>query len=84
MNRLLTIVATTGVIIVASQALALDSNDQSTMSKRQMIAQIVSCMKKRMSANKDSSYREAMKVCRHQIDKGSDILPLASDTPAKP
>ena len=83
MNRLLTVVATTGVIIVASQALAMDSDNQSTMSKRQMISQIVGCMKKRMSANKDSSYREAMKVCRNQIDKRSDTLPV-SDTQAKP
>jgi hypothetical protein len=84
MNRLLTVVATTGVIIVASQALAMDSDNQSTMSKRQMISQIVGCMKKRMSANKDGSYREAMKVCRNQIDKRSDTLPVASDTQAKP
>jgi hypothetical protein len=88
MNRLLTAIATSGVICVASQALATDSNNQSTMSKREMIAQIAGCMKRRMSANKDSSYKEAMKACKNQIDKGSNNLPtdavVASDTQAKP
>jgi hypothetical protein len=84
MNRLLTVMATSGLIIVASQALAIDSNNQSTLSKRQMIAQIVGCMKKRMSANKDSSYREAMKICKNQLNKGGDTLAVATDTQAKP
>jgi hypothetical protein len=57
------------------------------MSKRQMLAQIVGCMKKRMSANKNSSYNEAMKACKDQVKKEADNLPsgalVVSDTPAK-
>jgi hypothetical protein len=87
MNRLLTVIATTGVIFIGAQALAIDSMHQSTMSKRQMIVQIVGCMKKRMAANKSSSYNEAMKACKNQ-NKESDNLTsgalVASDTPAKP
>jgi hypothetical protein len=88
MNRLLTIVAATGVIFAGAQALAADSVRQSTMSKRQVIVQIVGCMKKRMAANKSSSYNEAMKACKEQINKEGDTLAsgalVASDTPAKP
>jgi hypothetical protein len=88
MNRLLTVIAATGVIFAGAQALAVDSVKQSTMSKRQMIVQIVGCMKKRMAANKGSSYNEVMKACKDQINKEGDNLAsgalVASDTPAKP
>jgi hypothetical protein len=88
MNRVVTMIALSGVVFVGTRALAVDSISQPTMSKRQLVAQIVGCMKKRMSANKNSSYNEAMKACKDQIKKGSDHLPsgalVASDTPAKP
>ena len=86
MNRVVLIVLT-GVIFVGTQARAVDSTSQPTMSKRQMIVQMVGCMRKRMSANKSRSYNEAMKACKDQINKESDDLPsgalVASDTPAK-
>jgi hypothetical protein len=84
MNRVVTVIASSGVIFVGTTALAADSIRQPTMSKRQMYAQIVDCMKKRMSANKNSSYNEAMKACKDQINKarGNGAL-VASDTPAK-
>ena len=75
MNRLLTAVVTTGAICLALQALAADSDNQSTMSERQQLAQIVDCMRVRMSANKDSSYKDAFKACKKQVIKGSDNLP---------
>ena len=88
MNRLLTVVATSGAMVMTSQAHAIDSTDQSTMSKRQMIAQMLDCMKKRKSADKDSSYREAFKACKNQLNKGSDAAEsgalVASDPQAKP
>jgi hypothetical protein len=88
MNRLQTVIATTGAICVASQALATDSVDQATMSKREMIVQIADCMKRRMAANKDSSYREALKACKKQVVNGSDDLTsdtvVTSGTQAKP
>jgi hypothetical protein len=88
MNRAVTVIALTSAIVVGTPALAADSTSQPTMSKRQMIVQIVGCIRKRMSANKSSSYNEAMKACKDQINKGSDNLPsaalVASDAPAKP
>jgi hypothetical protein len=85
MNRLTAVAAT--VIFVGPQALATDSIDQSMVSKRQMIAQIADCVKKRISAEKDSTYKEAIKVCKNQIDKENANLPseaLVADTQAKP
>jgi hypothetical protein len=75
MNRLLTAVATTGAICLALQALAADSDNQTTMSERQQIAQIVGCMRVRISVNKDSSYKTAFKACKKQAIKGGDNLP---------
>src|ERR1700694_1063769 len=87
MNRVVTVIASSGVIFGGTAALAADSIRQPTMSKRQMYAQVVDCMKKRMSANKNSSYNEAMKACKDQIKKGSGSLApgalVASDTPPK-
>ena len=88
MNRVATVIALTGVIFACAPALAGDSTGQSTMSKRQMIAQMVGCMRKRMSADKSRSYNEALKACKDQMNKESNDLPsgvlVASDTPAKP
>jgi hypothetical protein len=88
MKRVVTAIALAGVIFVGTQTLAADSTSQPTMSKRQMIAQMVSCMRKRMSANKNSSYNDAMKACKDQMNKQRDDFPsgalVASDTPAKP
>ena len=88
MNRLLTAIATTSAIGFASLAPATDSDSQSTMSERQLIAQIVGCMKNRMSANKDSSYKDAYKACKNQVIKGSDDLrsaaTVATGTQTKP
>lgn len=87
MNRVVPIIALTSVMFVGAQAHAVDSTSQSTMSKRQMIVQIVDCMKKRMSADKSHSYNEAMKACKDQINRESDDLSsgalVASDTSAK-
>jgi hypothetical protein len=88
MNRVVTVIAFTGVILLGRQALAADDAGQSKMSKRQMIAQVVSCMKKRMSADRGISYNEAMRACKDQVNKENDTLAagalVASDHPAKP
>jgi hypothetical protein len=87
MNLVMTI-ALTSAIFIGAQALAVDSASQPTMSKHQMIAQMLGCMRKRMSANKSSSYQDSMKACKEQINKQSDNLPsvppAASDTRGKP
>jgi hypothetical protein len=74
MNRIMMIIALSGAIAIGTRALAADSTSQPAMSKRQLLAQVVECMKKRMSANKNSSYNEAMKACKEQINKESDNL----------
>jgi hypothetical protein len=88
MHRMLTAIATTGALIVGAQALAVDSIDHSTMSKRRMTVQIVGCMRKQMSASKSISYNEAAKVCRDLISNPSNNSSsgalVASDTLAKP
>ena len=88
MKHVVTVVALAGLIFAGTQALAADSTSQPTMSKRQMIAQMVGCMRKRMSANKNSSYNDAMKACKDQTNRQRDNFPsgalVASDTPAKP
>jgi len=84
MNRLPTLVVTLAAMCVASRAIATDSGNSATISKRQMITQIAGCMKRRMAAERDSSYREVMKICKNQINQGGDNLPsgaaLASDS----
>jgi hypothetical protein len=87
MNRLLAAV-TTSAMVVASQAHATDASTQSSMSKRQMVAQMADCMKRRLSANKDSSYKEVFKTCRNELQKRGDTSEssalVASDPQAKP
>jgi hypothetical protein len=87
MNRVVPIIAATSLMFVGAQAHAVDSTSQST-SKRQMIVQVVECMKKRMSADKSRSYNEAMKTCKDRVNRESEDLPsgalVVSDTSAKP
>jgi hypothetical protein len=87
MNRIMMVIALSGAIVIGTRALAADSTGQPAMSKRQLLAQVVECMKKRMSANKNSSYNEAMKACKEQINKESDNLSsgalVASDSQTK-
>ena len=87
MKCVVAVIALTGAICAGTQSLAVDSTDASRTSKRQMIVQMVGCMRKRMSANKSRSYNDAPRACKDQA-KESDKLPsgalVASDAPAKP
>ena len=88
MNRIFTVVALSGAIFVGARALAVDSTNQPTMSKRQLIAQMIGCMKKEMSASSSISYNAAMKACKDQIGRQSDSATsrtlVASDGLTKP
>jgi hypothetical protein len=87
MNRIFTVMALTGVIFAGARALAVDSANQPAMSKRQLIAQVVGCMKKQMSASNSISYNAAMKVCKDQMSRQSDSTSrtlVASDGLTKP
>lgn len=87
MIRVVQVLLSTALLLVVSQAHAADSTGQSTMSKRQMIAQMVDCMKKRMSADKTRTYNDAMKACKDAVNKeGGDPTPgalVASETQPK-
>ena len=79
----------TSAMLLGERAFAIDATTQQpTMSKRQTIAEIVGCMKKRMAADKTLSYNEAAKACKDQIHKqnesSSSAALVASDAPAKP
>ena len=87
MNRIVTVIALSGLVFASTRALAANPPSHSPMSKRQVVAQVVGCMKKRMAANKNSSYNEAMKACKEQIRKENDTSPggtlVASGTAPK-
>jgi hypothetical protein len=89
MNRIFTVIAMTGMMmLVGTRALAADSVNPPTMSKRQLIAQVVGCMKRQMSASNSISYNAAMKACKDQIGRQSDSATsrtlVASDGLTKP
>jgi len=87
MIRLVQVRVLIGVMFIVAQAHAADSTSQSTMSKRQMIVQMIDCMKKRMSADKGRSYNEAMKACKDEMNRESGNLSsgalVASETQPK-
>jgi hypothetical protein len=88
MPRMLTMIAMGVVIHMGALAIADDATAQSTVSKHQMIVQVVNCMKKRMSVDKEISYNAAAKVCKNQVNNQSNnsesVAVVASDSPAKP
>jgi hypothetical protein len=88
MGRLLVATATIGVICLASQAHGADSKNQSAISKRQKIGQIIDCMKRQLAADKDSSYKESMKACKNLINSANGNLQsdavVAPDNQPKP
>jgi hypothetical protein len=71
MNRIFTVIAMTAAMLVGTRALAVDSINQ-PLSKRQLITQMVGCMKKEMSASNSISYNAAMKACKDQMSRQSD------------
>jgi hypothetical protein len=88
MNRIFAVMAMAGVMLGGTRALAVDSENQPTMSKHQLIAQVVGCMKKQMSASNSISYNAAMRACKDQMSKQSDNsasrMLVASDGLTKP
>jgi len=88
MTRVLTMIAMAGVMLMDAQAIAVDTIGQSTVSKRQVLVQVVNCMKKRMSVSKELSYNAAAQVCKNQVNNQSNsvvsVAVEASDSPTKP
>jgi hypothetical protein len=55
--------------------------------KRQMVNQVVDCMRKRMSNDRRISYNEAAKTCKDQVNQRLDNVSsgplMAADRPVK-
>jgi hypothetical protein len=84
MNRMVTVIAVAVLLLVAAQASAVDTG-QPALTRRQMLTQVIGCMKKRMSASRTISYIEAAKACKEQLRPSESAAALvAADTPAKP
>ena len=86
MKRLTVILAMAGAVVATSHAFASDWKAQPLAVKRQMVSQVISCMKKRMSDDRRISYNEASKVCREtvegQLEKSTSGPLVAVDTSA--
>lgn len=88
MNRIFLVITMASVMLAGARGLAADSASQPTISKRQLVAQIVGCMRKQMSADNAILYNEAMKACKDQVNRQSDnnsgSRTVASNTLTKP
>jgi len=88
MKRLTLVLAAASAVLATSQTFASDSNTsdwkrQPLAVKRQMVTQMLACMKKRMCGDRLISYNQASKLCRDEVqgrvDKAS-AGPLVADT----
>jgi hypothetical protein len=79
--------AVAGAVLAAAQAPAGDWKAQPLAVKRQLVVQVIECMKKRMSGDRHISYNQAAKQCRDEVErhleKASAEPMVAADTPAK-
>jgi hypothetical protein len=71
-------------LVIALPAVASDWKTQPMAVKRQMLSQVISCMKKRMSTDQRISYYQASKICREtvegQLEKSTSGPLVAADT----
>ncbi len=87
MKRLALAMVMTGAVLASTQASAGDWKSQPMANKRQMVAQVIDCMKKRMGSDRVISYNQAAKVCKDEVNRrfdASNAGPLvAADSPGK-
>jgi hypothetical protein len=85
-NRATLILATASALVAAAPAYASDWKAQPLAVKRQLVSQVISCMKKRMSSDQRISYYQASKICREtvegQLEKSTAGPLVAADTSA--
>jgi len=85
-QRLPLFLAIAGAVAATSPAFASDWKAQPLAVKKQMVSQVVSCMKKRMSNDRLVSYNQASKECREtvegQLEKSTSGPLVAVDTSA--
>jgi|ERR1700691_1187188 hypothetical protein len=72
MNRAIKVIVVTGAILVGTQAIAQDTLSQPTLSKRQMVLQVIGCMRKEMAADRSISYNAAARECKAQVTRSND------------
>jgi hypothetical protein len=86
MKHLTLILTVAGTVAATSQVFASDWKAQPLAVKRQMLSQVISCMKKRMTTDRQISYNQASKECREtvegQLEKSTAGPLVASDTSA--
>jgi hypothetical protein len=84
MTRLTWILAVAGTLAAAAPAFSSDWKAQPLAVKRQLVSQVISCMKKRMSSDRLVSYNQASKECREsvegQLEKSTAGPLVAADT----
>jgi hypothetical protein len=89
MNRipLATAAATMSAVLASTAAPAGEWKNQSFATKRQLVSQVIDCMKKRMSSDRLISYNDAAKACKAEVKRQFETAksePLvAADTVAK-
>jgi hypothetical protein len=80
MRRFMTAVVS-GLILLGSAAASAQPQTPAVIAKRQLSE----CMTKRMSANKNLSYNDALRVCKERLQPPKDTLASINpvDTSAK-
>jgi hypothetical protein len=83
MKRSILILAAATAVLATSHAFASDWKGQPLAVKRQMVAEMLTCMKKRMYGDRQISYNVASKLCRDEVQARLDKAtagPLVADT----
>ncbi|HTV95747.1 MAG TPA: hypothetical protein VME42_07075 [Steroidobacteraceae bacterium] len=87
LNRLAPLVAMTGAILASAPACAGDWKGQSLATKRQIVSEVIACMRTRMSHDRLISYNQAARACKSEVQARLEKVtagPLvAATTPPK-
>ena len=75
MNRVPVVIVMLGALLAGTQVSAFDWKNQSPATKRQAVAMVVDCMRKRMSKDRSISYNEAAKMCKQEVARQFDGAP---------
>jgi hypothetical protein len=85
MKRLTLVVVLLAAVVAAARAPADDWKGQPI--KRHVVAQVIDCMRKRMSSDRVISYNDAAKLCKVEVNRRLENIssaPLvAADNPAR-
>jgi hypothetical protein len=75
MTRLSFAISIGAALLASAQAPADAWKSQSFAVKRQMVSQVIDCMKKRMSSNRLISYNDAAKLCKDEVARRFESAP---------